>query len=380
MKLKQAIWILLGAMSVLVACQDTSTPETKTNSATPNPQPQASTYLPDQFMDLSVDNRKTETDFYKGLQSTFQKKNTVMYLHTSDGQGVARADRFLKDGWEFRGQKAIRVDQKTDWGFKPGSDRNYTFMVNSMDYVEPLFLAYRDSKDEKYLKAALDMHLDWYDYNVTQGKANEMKWYDMSTGLRGAQLSTLLAWMLESNYRDKKSLETIFKSTKLHLDNMSDPKMKGRGNHLFFQMKGIVAVCSNLPEFKLCDDKKKYAYDIFYEELSRQYKSDGMHVEHSPGYHFYVLNILKKMIVTNWYDARIQSTIETPLALTPWLFHPNGDMVIVGDSETNNPALFRDLHTNMQYFLSKGQSGTKPVGSSKAFKANRLCHFQERMG
>lgn len=372
--------LILGTLGVLISCgggsdkSDVATvqPATPTAPTTPS----APVYMPQEFMNLSTMNASSEEAFYTELQNLYSSKETVFYLHDSEVHAVARADKFIQEGWSFREQKPIALDQKNDWGFKPGSDRNFTFMVNSMDYVEPLFLAYIETKEQKYLDAIVKIHLDWYDYNVTQDKSNEMKWYDMSTGLRGSQLSTLLSWMLQTNYADKDALKKILDNTRLHLKNLSDPAQKGQGNHLFFQMNGIVAICSNTPEFKLCESNKKYGYDTFYDELSRQYKADGMHVEHSPGYHFYVLNILKRMLDTNWYDERIQKTIERPLSLTPWLFHPNGDMVVVGDSETNNPVLFRDLHPHMQYFLSNGRSGSKPEESSLGFMDTGYAVFR----
>lgn len=325
---------------------------------------------------LDYSNIASESEAITEIAQQLSTVEAIFTQHNSDANAVARADEVIQDGWTIRDYPRLRIDQPIDWGYQPGSDNNYTFSVNSLDFTEILVYAYRDSQDNRYMAPIVDVMLDWKKYNITDNNTNGFKWYDMSTGLRAVQLSYLIPWAFANNIEQNK-LVALVELADMHLQKLSDPELKGRGNHLFFQMHGIISLCKNVPLLSRCSDVEQLAYDNFDVELSNQFKPDGMHVEHSPGYHTYVSFILSSFYKSNWYQGELAERIEKPMSLIPWLFHPNGDMVIVGDSEHNDPNLYNKLHQNVRYFTSGGTVGTPPEGDSIGFMDTGYAIFRD---
>ena len=312
---------------------------------------------------------------YSALQAALSNTPRIFTQRNSRARAVERADKIMSDGWELRGN-LIDINAPINWGFQPGKDKNYTFTVNAMNFTEILIYAYQQTSDDKYMESVLDVFLDWHKYNITDDKANDFKWYDMSTGLRAVQLSYLLHWAIEKKIPVDIIL-SLLASAEAHLTQLSDPNLKGKGNHLLFQMHGIVALCKNVPVLTKCTDTLNYAFDNFAEEMSKQFKADGMHTEHSPGYHMYVITIVTRLFESNWYDESLAQMIDKPSYLIPWLYHPNGDTVVIGDSEHDDINMYKALHQNVQYFTSDGAIGEAPQLSSLGFLESGYAVFRD---
>jgi len=71
------------------------------------------------------------------------------------------------------------------------------------------------------------------------------------------------------------------------------------------------------------------------ELLLRQFSSEGIHLENSPEYHFFVYNTVKRFMESGWYDQFdfIRNLMERVAQNRVWMVHPDKTIVTVGDSE-----------------------------------------------
>lgn len=302
----------------------------------------------------------------QSLRNFLSTTNGNLYNHHHVDKAPLLADRFLEEGYFKTGHENLTLEPPIPWGKIFKEDPNYTYGLNAMYPTEQFVFAYRETGKERYLKVAESLHRDWIEQNIHQGIVNRYKWYDMSTGLRTIQL----AWLVKELIVLERSPETVLfflDALSKHIQHLSNPNELGQGNHVIFQMAGIYATCNLLPNFQPCELALPYAQSQFTAELENQFKSDGMHVEHSPSYHVYVVSKIYSLLKTDWYSDSIEQYVEKARQNLAWLYRPEGQLVLLGDSEQMPPNSYSYLSRSLDYLLNDGNQGIIPGTSPALF-------------
>jgi hypothetical protein len=227
------------------------------------------------------------------------------------------------------------IDLPIDWGANPFKDSDWRYQLNAWRLIEPNLQEYEETRDEKYIKAIFPYLQDWYTFNVIEKKINLYKWYDAAAGLRAMKLAYLQ--LVEKRDKIKYSeLENkiIQDLTEEHIEFLTDSANIAQSNHAFFQIHGAMALFRILEENEASRKYIDIARKLFITSLKKQFGLEGMHLEHSPAYHFFVYELVAKFMKTGWYkDIPSVNKLEKKiLDNAPWLVDANGSVIEVGDS------------------------------------------------
>ncbi len=274
-------------------------------------------------------------------------------------QILARADAVLTDGFALRDNPIVDVTAPIDWGSNPAQDDNWHYQVNAMRPVEPLFAAYAVSGDAHYYDVATAVVRDWVRYNIDDGRANAMKWHDMGTGLRAVFLLDALDYELRLASPNVDRVFRLVRAAKLHMDVLRDPATFDGNNHSLFVLLGLEALSGQVPELRAARAATSYGHAKLTELLSTQFSDELVHLEHSPSYHVFVGQTLARLEQTGLFDdvPVLRETEAGARAHYHELFHPNADVVHIGDS---NGVASATLTPMTRYVITEGASGERP--------------------
>lgn len=223
-----------------------------------------------------------------------------------------------------------------NWNADPFHDSNWRFQLDAWRMLDPLILAWHQTGQAAYMGEALRIVDDWYLYHIEQGRSSAYGWGDMATGLRAMKL----AWFLDTALReafilDAAQREHLLELAQRHVHALQQEDFLAEGNHGLFQMHGLLALCMTVPYLDGCSSGVNYAKGAMQRLLRLQFTDEGVHREHSPAYHLFVADTLKRMLRPGWYDgfAFVQSLLPRVEANRVWMYHPDGKLVTVGDSE-----------------------------------------------
>lgn len=317
------------------------------------------------FLNLDYSKQRTEQQTISKFVESVAQRQHVYYRHYKVSDPFSVSEKFLEQGYRIRENEPLYLDQPVDWGKINNGDTNFTFQKNALYQYEPLLQYYVDTSDDRYMQIVLFGINDWQSYHQKAENSHKFQWYDMSTGLRAIKIGTVLEWLIDSGAKEESWLPLI-KMADEHLRYLSDPEYLGKGNHLLFQMNGIVSLCKQFPELKRCQQALPYAEEHFKQEFLQTFFSDGMHSEHSPEYHVYMLEQLQALDATGWYDQIAGNVLTDAAANTVFLFHPNKEVALIGDTSELSMSRF-NLHPNVEYVLSGGLRGEIPEKSSASF-------------
>ncbi len=244
----------------------------------------------------------------------------------------------LDESVQFRKDvSSVNLALPLNWNINPFKDSNWIFQLQCWRSADHHLLKYFHSKDLDDLSKFLKHVIDWVDFYYIKNNTSPYLWYDMAVGIRAARLAFLfytIEIIHKINFFEyvKITPELFYKVINDHLLKLSDPQELNMGNHGLFQMQGLFLLSSC---FGTPDSHRSYALDKLEFILDSQFTADGIHVENSPEYHFFVLNTIQRL---NLQDILISTSASEKLVLANrqkfWFVTPKGSLVEFGDTAT----------------------------------------------
>lgn len=231
-----------------------------------------------------------------------------------------------------------------DWEAKGrAEDRNWRMQLQGWTYFHAIMNIFDEyGEKEKLVQIFLEFSRDWY--SVYGGDEEDIKttrmpesyaWYDMSVGFR----ALVIAFFLDriASYQlavEEKDMAFIQEIGLKHLRHLSHEKVFSLNNHGIFQMQGLVALCQFLENGEQKNKILAYGIRQMEELVKSQFGVNGVHLEHSPHYHFYVCATFEAVTQTGWYKGSdvISERISKALERKRWLVDPLARPICVGDS------------------------------------------------
>lgn len=253
-------------------------------------------------------------------------------------------------------------------------DRNWRMQLQGWAMFFPI-MNYFDSylNKEKILQYFFDVIRDWEviygddpDDIVTSRMPKSYAWYDMSVGFRALVLAFFWNRLVFNNINitenDKNLLEKIVQK---HIKHLSNESVFSLNNHGIFQIQGLMALLQ-LSGIEKYQSEYNYCLDKMAELISTQYDQRGIHLEHSPHYHFYALSAFKNIVKSGWYIEKpiIKELVVKAESAKKWLVDPYNRPACIGDSiltvqkiekDTNDCAL--GIKTNSGWLSDFKESG-----------------------
>ncbi|MEZ4820491.1 MAG: heparinase II/III family protein [Bdellovibrionota bacterium] len=299
---------------------------------------------------------------YSQLQQTHQKtdfcifvvpeakskchKNAQEFIQQNTGQSSPL--HFVNLGKHFariKNDKIIfkpRKDAKewpisipVNWAADPFNDRNWRMSFLSLRALDPFFWEFQETQNPETLRSIFAYLLDWYTFHVIQKQYHRFAWYDMSVAYRADRLSVYMDWVSgHIELFNDSELFVLFHLCNLHIAYLTNSMNINPGNHGVFEIASVSRLCKTLPFFLTCN--KQAWIKIKAEELTfNQFGEDGLHKEHSFGYHFFVQSTFKRLLkegvfpMTKNAKERFQRSIDANY----WLTDSDNTIASIGDTD-----------------------------------------------
>lgn len=281
-------------------------------------------------------------------------------ISNENGNAISYDDvRLLMDsGWKYLSEDYFPLNTPVDWEETFVESRSWEKALHGWDPIDPLlkYLEQTPYKDELYetvLNFSLSFVLDWIeqysDYSKTYSGAAEFAWYDMTSGTRLHMLSFLInIAACDENVEDKVIIQLI-ESANLHLSFLIDEEnFAYHNNHGYYQAKGMVYFCHDVPELTQCDNAFSLGEKRLLDYLADSFTAQGVHKEHSPQYHVYLLAEVEHLILDEYLssqdiDKLIQLDQKAQFALI-WMITPDSSLVGFGDTDRGEEGQISRLH------------------------------------
>lgn len=241
-----------------------------------------------------------------------------------------------------RKSKLVSVEFPLDWDQKGNADRNFRMQLQGWTMLHPVISEFDELEDKgAAVEYFLDVLRDWWrkfadspEDVVTARTPSDYTWYDMSVGFRSLVLaffaSRIDAYDLQIETQD---LVTLRSAIDKHRRHLRQEKVIYPNNHGIFQIHGLRALAAVSDDGESANDRE-YAVTWMEKLLAAQFDEAGIHREHSPHYHKFVLETFVAVESSGWYDGshEFKARLDKARGILPWLLDGQRRPPAVGDS------------------------------------------------
>lgn len=286
---------------------------------------------------------------------------------------------------------AWRMPDRIDWEQRERKeDRNWRMLLQSWGMVFPL-VSFFDNYDNKVDALSLFYHCAnswWHKYGddpddiCTTRMPESYAWYDMSTGYRSLMIAFVKNRIDHCQLNQTEEQATILHLlASKHARHLSNQKCISINNHGIFQAHGLMALLKTFSHLD-ANAQEQYVHDLIESLLENQFNNNGLHREHSPHYHFYVLDSFLAAKSSGWYEesSSISKALEKAIAVSKWLVDPSKRVFCIGDStsavkkniqfdqgKNNSDRIILSDFDNSGYAVIRSRWQTSPKESSMLF-------------
>lgn len=211
---------------------------------------------------------------------------------------------------------AVRLAYPIDWAMDPFHDRNWCMLLHSFRFAAPAIHEFKHGGDRRFFDWVVQHLREWHAWHAT-GEA-EFSWKDMAMGLR----SCAIAWAINRG-------ADLHDMAAAHVERLIDPEKLSMNNHGIFQAHGLMCLGKAVNNTLACTTAIHFMKRLF----NQQFLSDGMHIEHSPAYHRFAIQVFSGALESGWYGDLATHMLSHARANEKWLVDPEGRFINIGDSE-----------------------------------------------
>ncbi|PTM54754.1 alginate lyase family protein [Desmospora activa] len=310
---------------------------------------------------------------------TFQQRSFSAEEYTRLADGILEDRYWLHDGWD-----EVELPADLTWKEDPFKNRSWQLYLHNMIFLEYLTEAYRHTEDKKYLEKGKSLVVDWVANNPYDKPATEMSWHDHGTAVRLMNFVRFFeVWRLSED-KDDDFAAVMLGSIREHADRLASEEFYNpNNNHGIIQSKSLLQAGVLFSEFPQSKEWVKLAQTRLTQQVEGDVASDGVHKEHSPYYHLFVLKSLldirefeeaNEFSVGKTFDERIEKMVD----VITYLFKPDQTMPILGDSANNIDLKEEELKPFPQalYSFTQGKKGKKPAEVDRIYQEGGYAIFR----
>jgi hypothetical protein len=232
-------------------------------------------------------------------------------------------------------KKYHRLIPPIDWVADPHQNRSWVSLFHSLRFLGSLIYL-GDTSD---LVKAKFIALDWIRQNpIASDSLSQFAWAEKIVGDRVQVLAYLFRILLGRGELTDDELDEFLNSLIEHGQFlMDDSNYHFNQNHGLAQDIGLYVLGEYLSSLNESGLWREKALTRFIDGVSRQVSPMGVHLEHSPSYHFIVHNWIKSFYdMAKKYDrvesVRIMNILVSMEASAGWFVTPSGTVLPIGDS------------------------------------------------
>jgi CDP-glycerol glycerophosphotransferase (TagB/SpsB family)/glycosyltransferase involved in cell wall biosynthesis len=262
------------------------------------------------------------------------------------------------------------------WGTLSPTYNLYLNCLNDVGYLTSLYLS---TKEGLYLEQAENIIKQWFQYKNSIGaKDDKYLWSDHAISHRTLILIDFLIQRNQKIFKNTKLIKNIKKLLNKQGIWLYDNRNYSNGNHGLMMDQALLEIGL----FQNNVDYVKKAIVRINNRIMKDFTSQGIHLENSPGYQIFVMNIYKEIEdFLNYYKLRNLLTDETQNMLNKmpeylaYIVMPNKKLPPIGDSPKT--FLTRNYGNKMvKYVLNNGSSGEAPPKNFNFFKEAGIATYR----
>ncbi len=208
------------------------------------------------------------------------------------------ADRIVRHVFQWGPYEPADYGDQIDWEWDPRGDIEWVAAVYRFYWAPPLAEAYRATRDEKYVKAFVELASDWIAKHPLEKRKRAhpvytgwrgFAWLDIQTGIRADNLCKVFPVLVHGESFTPEFLAVLLASLYDHQVKTQKLPMGVVHNKAVFEQRGFVNVAFTFPEFAESRRWMELAVERTRENFLAQTTSDGVQREWSFGYNLAVL-------------------------------------------------------------------------------------------
>lgn len=285
-------------------------------------------------------------------------------LRSSSAQAVVR------NGWVLGHYPAVPVKPPIDWSFKDEATRSFNYHLHALDMIDPLLAAdSAGSRDEGYFERAFAVAVDWARVNRDPDApgVSPMAWYDMAIGLRAYRMAYVYDEARRRGVGTPDELQVLREAMEAHRRQLAlDEGFAAHSNHGLYQACGQLAMARRLSDMPGMDEAAAQARQRLAAVIAAQFTEEGVHKEHSPGYHLRVLQTLSGAEEAGLLadTPELAEIVRRAREVLNWFVKPNGRLVNFGDTDEAKANLPRTgVVQGVKAFPASGYAIARQLGS-----------------
>lgn len=281
----------------------------------------------------------------RNLASIMSQPSLMVRLSQLGLSNLQSYQALIAEGWRARKDlPAWRVTPPVDWRADPFRDSNWQVQLHFWRFLDPTLRQYFRKSDVTYLEEVVPVMLDWW--RAAEHEAlGPYGWHDMATGMRALRLALVLDRLrLEELVLGAEEAESLVAMGRAHLRHLTRRGVISLTNHGLFQVFGLRLLAQVMMAWpasrRAARRGARHARRCFARLVVRQYTPEGVHREHSPDYHSFLIDRIERLGGADLFDdgrGRFLRRLEKAWAVRPWLTLPDGVIAPVGDSIGGGP-------------------------------------------
>jgi hypothetical protein len=288
------------------------------------------------------DNQNKLTSIIEYIRDECSKCSPPHYIEESTSgdkkDPQTRLGSQLRNGWQTGGGFRLPLTEVPEWGAYDNHSRNVRYKVHSWVMLDSLLVVDSITEGHEYLDLAIDIADGWIGRFVISSVKDDFAWYDMAVGQRATKLAYMLRRLVDIDAPTDQIFRFILAS-EIHYSELSNnERIAVHSNHGLFQMAGLLSLCHNLPWMLKSSGGIEFAEEILQKMLSEHFAEDGLHLEHSPDYHLYMVNHLQSLKDSGWLSQKFEpilTLVNSVVDAAEWMPTPNHHVIPIGDTANN---------------------------------------------
>ncbi len=284
------------------------------------------------------DKSESILNYVKLSSSTIPKAHYLEESTSGDKKDPqTRLESQLRNGWQTGGGFRLPLTETPQWDKYLDYSRNVRYKIHSWVMLDSLLVVDSLSDGDDNLHLAVNIADDWIQKYVISATKDDFAWYDMAVGQRATKLSYMLRRLIEINSDSDKIFRFILASEIHFSELLEKDRIATHSNHGLFQMAGLLSLCHNLPWMIKSKSGIEFAEHILQVMLKEHFAEDGLHLEHSPDYHLYMVNHLQSLLESGWLSDidSMLNLVNSVVEAADWMATPENYVIPIGDTANN---------------------------------------------
>ena len=278
-----------------------------------------------------------------------------------------------------------------DWSVDPLKSRTWRFRFQSLMWLEEYLDRYEKNGDAEVLMVACKIARDWILVHTTwPSDKRSFIFGDHSMAERVEVLTRLLRTYRSSDFHDEKFSRLLVASIWSQLAlMMTAERYLAWHNHAIIFDRSLLKVLTDLRELKPREEMVRFSGRRAMEQLRFSFSTDGVHREHSPCYHGFVIRLFVQIVDLLGKNGvaipkDVSERMDKTVAFATHVMKPDGTLPGIGDCTDGKPFLLNSKtkawlqkrSSEFQYALSAGREGSSPKETVTIFPIGGWAMFR----